>query len=262
MEKDYHKILTDYYAMNGLLASDFRCKNYEQCKAVAKRGELCKGGSAHIGSNYGNPYRIVIVSLDRGDNHKGADSAELRTKVIEGVWTTVDQVNQHMTGTKNLLKALLEKKFDKEENLFTHYAMTNSAKCCGADGNSSSVHKVLYDNCSDFSLKEIELLEPELVVTEGQNAINALYGRFSELSDSDVSEIIKHLGGSSKYMEQIIKALVSEHIKKLSIGNEFAWLLILPHPSARGGQWQHFIRYFMELTGDIVEFLIEKKAHI
>lgn len=258
MKTDYRKLLAEFYLDNGLLPNSDQCQNEAQCGKEASPRKLWKGAGAHVGSKYGAPYRIVVVSLDRGDGDQNKESGDIekRSVEIEKIWN--EKLNQHMSGTKRLLEAIL-KNIYTEENLFSHYAMTNSAKCCGADKSMSSVPEALYWNCAEFSRCEIQLLDPELVVTQGKMALCGLYNCFHKLSESEISEILDHLDAKSGFMQQIVMNLLTEHIQRLTIGNLSAVLLILPHPSARGGQWQHFEKYFLELTVEIVRFLVAKK---
>ena len=254
--KDYHSILMDFYSAHGLLAKDFRCKNSNQCEIAASPRELSRGASAHIGEKYGDPYRIVVVSLDRGHQSEKTDSTESRTNIIEGLWE--QKTKQHMTGTKKILTALLEKEFASSENLFLHFAMTNSAKCSGNDGDRSVVPDALYEKCATFAWEELGLLEPELIITQGKMARNVLNGYVEALSEEDVMEVLTYLHVENMAVAQTVKNCVSTFIGRVQMGREAPLLLSLPHPSARGGQWQQFERSFMDLVVEILRFLLKR----
>lgn len=256
MKKDYHKILTDFYAEHGLMASDFQCKHLEICKKTAEPRPLCTGASAHIGSQYGDPYRIVVVSLDRGHTSFD-DSVESRSDLIENIWGS--KLNRHMKGTEILLKALLENSFGIEENLFSHYAMTNSAKCCGADGDRTSVSDALYKNCAAFSFEEVRLLKPELLITQGNRAIEIFNNCLIALSASEMEEVLDHLKLLTDEDKENVKNLVTNRIYKVDWVNSSSWLLRLPHPSARGGQWKKFEHTYLKLAVDVIGFLVAKR---
>lgn len=257
MKTDYRTLLTEYYLDNGVSSNLERCKNQEQCEKEANPRKLWKGAGAHVGSKYGDPYRVVVVSLDRGDagGNKDSGDPEKRSLEIESIWGK--DLNQHMSGTKHLLEAILKNVYP-DENLFSHYAMTNAAKCCGADKSMSSVPEALYRNCAEFSRREIQLLEPDLVVAQGKMALCGLWNYYRKLDEVEISEVLKHLDAKSGYLQQIVMNLLAEHIQRLTIGDVSAVLLVLPHPSARGGQWQHYEKYFLALSVEIIRFLIAK----
>ena len=44
----------------------FSCCHLKSCKAAAKNRDLCLGAEAHVGEKYGDPIRLVVVSMDTG----------------------------------------------------------------------------------------------------------------------------------------------------------------------------------------------------
>ena len=63
----------------------FACCCLESCEAAAKgRGGLVKGAEAHVGEKYGDPIRIVVISLDTGGGsgeESGADLCQRRKDI-------------------------------------------------------------------------------------------------------------------------------------------------------------------------------------
>lgn len=57
--------LSQFYSTNQISVRDFRCGNQSACdKAAADEGHtLWHGSEAFVGSRYGNPFSIVVVSL-------------------------------------------------------------------------------------------------------------------------------------------------------------------------------------------------------
>lgn len=252
MCKNYGEILTDFYRENGILACDFNCKNQSKCMEAATPRTLSCGAGAHIGSKYGYPFKIVVVSLDRGD---GSGDIGDRTRTIENL--SYEGLNPHMKGTLQLLKAFL-KNTEDVNNFFAHFAMTNSAKCCGADKSMASVPEELYKNCAKFSRCEIELLEPDIIVTQGKRALFSLEGCQENVSAEDIARIIRHFEVKNLVVEEMIRTFIAEHVRKIMINDFSCWLLVLPHPSARAGRWQNFESYHLTLSTEIVTFLINK----
>ena len=67
----------------------FDCEHSVCCKAAAAKDKgrsLCRGAEAHVGEKYGDPIRIVFISLDTGgsENEYGADLLERRKDYSSG----------------------------------------------------------------------------------------------------------------------------------------------------------------------------------
>ena len=59
----------------------FDCDHFACCEAVAKAEgrSLCKGAEAHVGEKYGDPIRLVVVSLDTGGREKKVRRSPFKT---------------------------------------------------------------------------------------------------------------------------------------------------------------------------------------
>ena len=76
-----------------------------------------------------------------------------------------------MKGTTQLPEAIYG---TENGHLYEQYAMTNAAKCSRAGPGSGKVGHVLYKNCSQFVVPELACLDPDMIVTQGNEAC----GRF------------------------------------------------------------------------------------
>ena len=209
----------------------FDCEHSVCCKAAAAKDKgrsLCRGAEAHVGEKYGDPIRIVFISLDTGgsENEYGADLLE-RRKTIQAV--TYRGANPHMRGTIATLKHLYGCR--PESDLLTRFAMTNSAKCSWKDDDANMVPNKLYKNCREHGLAELKELNPQLVVTQGRRAEDLLKSQYQDVDEREIQERVPNLtwGDAER-----------EHLKYWENEAQFVPVLQCPHPSARYGRWQRF----------------------
>lgn len=255
MGEEYRKILKAFYREKGLLVDGFCCEQQARCEKIAGQRALSHGAEAHVGSQYGNPFRVVVVSLDRGD---GSSDIVSRSKCIEGL-VDANRLNQHMKGTKRLLEATFGD-LKTTNNIFAHFAMTNSAKCCGADESMNSVPAGIYYNCAKFSLDEVEALEADLVITQGKNALVAFEGKDNNLKVSKIPEekmlnILEIFSVDNSVAMKLFKDMVDKYIKMIQWENHKSVLVLTPHPSSRTGKWQDFEGVLLEPVMAIARFL-------
>lgn len=221
----------------------FNCCHLECCKTVIKKDRdrcLRRGAEAHVGEKYGDPIRLVVVSLDTGGSYEerkmGEDLPE-RREIIQRV--TYDEANPQMEGTIDTLQHLYG--YISESDLLQRFAMTNSAKCsAGKDNDRSMVPDKLYKNCREHGLAELKELNPQLVVTQGVMARNLL--KYREIDEKEIREHVPRLTWRDADARSWICIQVKEHLKYWKNGNQCVPVLQCPHPSARGGQWQRFRR--------------------
>ena len=215
----------------------FDCCHLESCKAAAGPRDLCKGAEAHVGEKYGDPIRLVVISLDTGGSEKefGEDLLEHR-KTIQAV--TYDCANSHMKGTIKTLWHLYGCR--PESDLLKRFAMTNSAKCAGRDNDASMVPSKLYENCRKHGLAELEKLNPQLVVTQGAKARDLLDCR--DIGKEEIQKRVPSLMWKDADVRPWICTQVKEHLRYWKNKNQLIPVLQGPHPSARYGQWQRFER--------------------
>ena len=228
--------LRQYYESQRLLVSDFSCRHRETCLKAAGC-ELSRGAEAHVGSKYGDDLRVVVVSLDTGGS---AEDMDLRRERIEGN----PPRNPHMKGTAELLNAIYAHGRARSgcQDMFELYAMTNAAKCSRkAPNDSSRVPATLYGNCRDFAQPELACLRPQLIVTQGNDAYGALESP-KRLSETHESLLREWLGEFPELIGDWLASLAKEYLMTMSVDGREVPLMKTVHPSARGGQWQRFVR--------------------
>ncbi len=242
------KIIEDlnvYYSNEGIVPDDFfACKHKKKCK-----GELARGMQCGIGNRYGEKTKIVVVSLDCGGGGK-ADIADRTQGIIEHLH------NPHMKGTLYCTSMLLNFiDFNSEDpwgrwsdewkqnigefidQAIPFFAMTNSCKCCRI-GSTTQLAIEYYEQCSEYKLKEIEILEPDIVIFQGKNAI---------------------VGCEFTDIEELKGLKISEYLKNITLNGKTMFAIKSIHPSARGRHYKK-VKFFMnQIFPEIVKYINSKK---
>ena len=187
-----------------------------------------------MGSMYGRLPRVVVVSLDAGGETKS-----LREKRADVERVTMENGNPHMRGTITVLRALFG--LGEKVSPLPFCAITNAAKCTAGDGKRDMVPGALFVNCRALALAELEILIPQVVVTQGVQARSAL----SDVYDVPTPWLDAALGSlavAQPPVQDWLRSLSDEYLCVWSCESTIAIVLRTPHPSARMGQWQQFAR--------------------
>lgn len=217
----------------------FECANKVNCeKAATGVGRnLTHGAEAHVGTRYGEKTRIVVVSLDAAGGT--FDLAGRQTDIEQVAGRDRRDINPHMRGTIDLLRVLLGQ--SKDLSPLPFYAMTNAAKCTANDGSHDMVPAKLFEHCRSFALEELRILEPEIIVTQGTQARAVLEKETTQVGPTWTSAVLSPLREVSE-VSQWLQSLADEYLRIWRTDRFAAVVLMTPHPSARGGQWQRFAR--------------------
>lgn len=245
----FSRALRAFYDQAGIGVKSFTCPHQEFCTSAASPRPLSHGMEAHVGSKYGVSPRVVVVSLD-----SGGDSNDLRERreIIEGL--VFQELNPHMKGTTELLEIILSYALPDDANPYEYFAMTNAAKCSGSDDSSDKVPWDLYKKCQHYSFRELEILEPDLIITQGNYAFSTL-GTTQEFPLERVRAACNKMDISSFVQDWLI-ALTNEYLRVLIV-KEVGPVTVLrtPHPSARDGRWQLFIRIAIRPLSELIKSL-------
>jgi hypothetical protein len=171
--------LGKYYHKNGISALDFNCPHYYECKAEHR--PFVKATEAMIGRYYeGTHPRLLFLSADPGaasrwkaERHMVA----LRTN-FEGFRPKGNKY-PHWYFTLQFAVKLLRpfvKGIDDAcfEEVVKYIAHTNSAKCCQNKPGRTQADDLLFKNCREFIPGELKILEPDVIVTQGDKAKEVL----------------------------------------------------------------------------------------
>ena len=230
----------------------FSCCHLKSCIAAAKKEnrDLCLGAEAHVGEKYGDPIRLVVVSMDTGGSagsEKGEDLSARRA-TIQGV--IYNEANPHMKGTIQTLRHLYGYGQKSDCDLLQRFAMINSAKCSGKDDDKSSMPWKLYKNCWDHGHVELEKLDPQLIVTQGAKARDLL--KPQEIDEKEIRKLVPSLTWGNADVGAWICTQTRDYLKYWKNGKRNVLVLKIPHPSARQGQWQLFERTMLPTIAHVV----------
>jgi len=189
----------------------------------------------------------VVISLDAGGSSEDLSS---RRDTIE----SITDPNPHMRGTIRILHALLEPDLNARSPLL-FYAMINAAKCSAIDDRRDMVPAGLYERCRPFASAERKILEPQIVVTQGVQARNVLPQR-EHVPSSWLQSVLQSLPPALPPVQPWLLSLSNEYLRACRIGPINAVTVEVPHPSARGSQWQLFARLCLDSLAWLVRQLL------
>jgi uracil-DNA glycosylase len=195
IEEFYEKVAS-YYKENHISALEFNCPFQGDCRAAAK-AEMSTAKEPYIGSEYakGAFPRLLFISLDAGWSSKNPEDKVIKSVTKEGYywrskgserfknykvchwWKTHEFANKLFNRLKEegILDCDVGKYSLDDESWLkktgSYFAHTNSAKCSfNFKGNSSAPNR-LFKNCRSFILGEIEVLKPDVIVSQGNPPI-------------------------------------------------------------------------------------------
>ncbi len=189
--------LKEYYDKCGISSLNFHCQHYDSCIQVVKdRSKFATGRALDVGTEYekGILPRLLFLSLDSGsaklDPQKrsfGAPQNEnggwvpANKKELKQHWYITHQFAWHVFNEIN--KAFgLNLDIGKVNNYFhfqpideihkikPFFAHTNSIKCSVNKKDRKQAPNLLYKNCRNFVINELYILDPDIMVTQGDFA--------------------------------------------------------------------------------------------
>ena len=184
------RTLENYYRSKGILSTEFKCPHRAECVSGCKNFTEAK--STFVGEYYekaettGLP-RLLFLSLDPGTaKGKNTDYVSSQSRLPEqvrqqekarGPWQLKSGTHWHQT---HELAACMLKAFNPklECALCAHnylganqyFAHVNSVKCCVNKEHRKKAAKILYENCRIYLREEIEILSPDIIVSQGKDA--------------------------------------------------------------------------------------------
>lgn len=241
--------LDKYYRQQGIHPLHFSCKHYKDCKSYSDKFTETK--ATFIGTEYAKATlpRLLILSLDAFNAPKDPRKRSFRwvRKVIEQNGLPKKKINhwyKTFETAKTLLHKLYEHKFDKIlaiDDVGPFFAHVNSAKCCAHQISHKQAHSMLFKNCREYIPNEIELLEPDIIVTQGKMARKAIEGNF---------EVIKPSRGDINTYPCGFE-IVKINWKKVFVFHTF-------HPSNYGNFHNQRKKCFDKFAGIINEYFTDK----
>jgi predicted transglutaminase-like cysteine proteinase len=187
-----YKQLTEYYKSKGISAIDFNCPYFRYCSKTSPT-TFTTAKEAFVSSGYvkHDLPRIVFISLDSGSAEK-----DPHLKTLESIrfWEEEKENvlmlprNKHWYRTHELAHKILSNfKSDLQIDEARHYfAHVNSAKCCMNNPQRAQANQILFDNCREFIPGELEILDADIIITQGKWARLALDRAFPEVTASEI----------------------------------------------------------------------------
>lgn len=233
--------LQKLYSNCGLNADAFNCKYYLECEASQNNkcvGKQFAGGTAALSPFYDISYndipmRTLVIGKETGymKNEEFGTSPNFETN-CKNVLNCINWKgkNNHIKGTLMILQYIYQV---DTEYIYSSYALSNSLRCAFQDlskiENLSAVNdtKTMRDNCFSYLFNEIDILEPNLIICQGEWSIRGkdnFINRFSKKYKEEPVCLRKNLNdkyGLYKYDNCIVltcnhPAILGNWIKNLA----------------------------------------------
>ena len=181
--------LEGYYRRKGILSTSFTCRYKKQCRGDC--AEFTGPKSSFVSTGYERRVlpRLLFLSLDSGSGDKN-DKNRLPTAVRqqEEIDRNVSNLpkNKHWYRTHELAWHILRKfhRSIKIEDTRKYFAHANSAKCCMNKHGKKQADDILFKNCREYLRRELDILCPDIIVTQGDWAKKAVSSFFSGTCES------------------------------------------------------------------------------
>ena len=207
--------LTLHYDKVGILSTNFRCRRLAEClkcqgccRPLNLTGETATdlleiqntftaAKSSYVGKHYGDGVlRLLFVSLDpgaaiyeRSNSNVSFVSAISRTPAgVQDREATTDEdlkKSPHWKYTHVLANEILNLALppSKLQDATPHFAHANAAKCTVNSAGKAEAPGQLFKNCKEYLSGEIEILAPDIIITQGKWAKEGVEHAFSISSE-------------------------------------------------------------------------------
>ena len=185
------KQLENYYKKNGILATSFTCSHRDECSAGCEGFTGPKSAYVARGYEKGTLPRLLFLSLDSGSGNKideerlpqAVRNQERKTDVL------ALHKHKHWFRTHELAWYILRRfksdlRIEEAKDYFSH---ANSAKCCMNNPQRKKANKALFKNCKKYLKKELGILIPDILITQGSEARLAV-SQSMDLQSKEVDE--------------------------------------------------------------------------
>jgi hypothetical protein len=179
--------LTQYYNFKKISAINFDCPHYRKVCSKGCNNFTC-AQEAYVGSEYENGElpRILFLSSDPGwprPNPIGRTLSSLRNE-LQGA-NIPSKGHWHETYEMALM---ILSSFNKQftiDSISPYFAHTNSAKCCQNKKGGKQADDILFEYCKEFIPGELSILLPNILITQGDKARQAVNGAFKVIYEQE-----------------------------------------------------------------------------
>jgi len=188
--------LNKYYLDNKISPLNFNCKYFSSCVSKAQNiQKFTKGHGIWVGTEYekGNVSKLLFLSLDSGSAEQDPNKRTMEAarkwnsnwlpgkgdkpkhwyRTQQFAWQVFNELNRAFNTTLDIGNVDGDYDFDpltEIHKIKPYYAAANSAKCCMNNDHRSQADSILFENCRGFILGELDILNPDIFVTQGEYA--------------------------------------------------------------------------------------------
>ncbi len=166
--------LEKYYESNGILATTFTCEHKKSCRDSCTSFTGPK--SAFVSDGYAKRLlpRVLFLSLDSGSAFRAANKRTPTAVRTQEEARNIGALpkNRHWYRTHELAWYFLKEFMPnlQQEDTKNFIAHTNAAKCCLNKERRAKADRRLFENCRPYLKQELKILDPDIVVTQGNEA--------------------------------------------------------------------------------------------
>jgi hypothetical protein len=198
------RALDEYMSVN-VLAEEFRCCLYGQCKD-SHSGTFYEGQLHHLGRHYDllyddSPLRVIVVGQEYGHPPARVDAQTRYNRIMRSGLESRFKAeagrearNPHMRGTTNVLRLLfdldLAADYDSEflpingerVHIFDAFGLVNYLLCSavGTDGSKRGrATRTMRSNCQAHFREVMRILDPSVLVVQGKSFWKSINGAFA-----------------------------------------------------------------------------------
>jgi hypothetical protein len=231
--------IKNYYSRNNIQPSSyskFRCPNKKLCRDECEL--LTTGMEPSVGSRYEDRIRprLLIISADpaEGDQYSSEgrtieghrdwereEKDEMRTRLAPKThWFKTSQIAVwifEVIEKKKLSRWVWNAgRRDKFPAVAPYWAHTNSGKCSQNKPDRGQASDILFKKCQPYLGREVRILNPDIIVTQGKHAREALNAAVEWREVENVNKISLEVGDCNSL-------LLRSHL--------ILWI-VMPHPNA------------------------------
>ena len=177
------KRLNAFYSSRGISPVGFRCPSRTVCSANSPHFTEAK--ASFVGPCYEERTlpRLLFLSLDSGSGRPDPQQRTVEAVRMRELARDVGALprNKHWYRTHEMAFELLRQFRPRLSVADTrlYFAHVNSAKCCQNKHGKKQADSTLFENCRRFVPDELRILQPDVVVTQGGRAKDAILKSFA-----------------------------------------------------------------------------------
>ena len=168
--------LTIYYQGEGILSTHFICPHKAECEGDCKTFTGPKSAFVSTGYERHDLPRLLFLSSDSGggasdDRERLPAAVRKQGEVDLDVLSVSGLYKRHHWYRTHELAWYILRRFDSKiqfEDAKTYFAHANSAKCCMNKPRGAQADPRLFTNCRKYLRGELEVLAPDILVTQGK----------------------------------------------------------------------------------------------